>query len=475
MKLFKSNIATNMILNFTKYATTIFFPLLTYPYVSKILNVSDIGKINFSSSIISYFSLFAALGISNYAIRSGAKKKNDPKKLDIFISEVYSINIISCVLAYIALFVIYVFFIKNLNRYFVLLVIQSLVIFFNTVGKDWVNYIDENYIYITIRTIIIQFILLICIFIFVKNANDYLIYAILLVLGTSGNGILNYFYMHKMHKIKFVVDKRLSQHIKPIIILFFNNLAISIYVNSDITMLGIFTDDYSVGIYSFVSKVYSMIKSLLCAVLTTLLPRISALIAMGEMKKVNRLLNVIINGIIALLIPFIVFLIIKTKSIIMFIGSRQYIDGSLMFQILAGALLFAILSNFITNTFLLPFNKDNVLLKVTTLSAIINILLNIFCIPVWGGNGAAFTTLIAELLVFIICSYELSKSEFLILKIKMESIIYSVMATFLILLSDFFVRKMNIDSRFGLMIMGIFFGIVCMFYVLIIYKKNIKE
>ena len=147
----------NAILNVIKQLCSVIFPLITIPYVSRILQSENYGKYNFGNSIISYFSLIAALGVSTYAVREGAKYRDDLKKITKFSREIFTINIISMIISYLLLFILLAVP-SPLTSYRKLILIQSIVIFLTTIGADWINTIYEDFAYITLRYIFMQII-----------------------------------------------------------------------------------------------------------------------------------------------------------------------------------------------------------------------------------------------------------------------------------------------------------------------------
>ena len=167
----EKSLKINMILNAIKGIMSIVFPLISFPYVSKILGVENIGKYNFSNSIINYVVLFAGLGIATYAIREGARLRNKKEEIEKFSSEMFSINIISTVVAYIGLFILLII-VPKFHEYTSLLIILSLQVIFKTIGIEWIYSIYEDYAYITLRSIIFQVLSLILLFLFVKTQND---------------------------------------------------------------------------------------------------------------------------------------------------------------------------------------------------------------------------------------------------------------------------------------------------------------
>ena len=145
----QKSLKLNMILNAVKGLLGILFPLITFPYISKVLGVENIGKYNFAYSIINYFVLIAGLGIATYAVREGAYIRGDLQKLQRFSDEIFSLNIVSTVFSYLLLIVV-VYITPKMQEYKILLFILSLQIMFKALGVEWIYSIYEDYTYITI-------------------------------------------------------------------------------------------------------------------------------------------------------------------------------------------------------------------------------------------------------------------------------------------------------------------------------------
>ena len=145
----------NALLNSIKKCLSLLFPLVTYPYVLRVIGSTEFGKINFSNSIIGYVMLFASFGISSYAVREGARIRDNKERINEFISDLFTFNLISTILS-LAVFFLLIFFNTKLFEYRDILLIQSLSIVLTALGVDWVNTIYEDYLYITIRYIVIQ-------------------------------------------------------------------------------------------------------------------------------------------------------------------------------------------------------------------------------------------------------------------------------------------------------------------------------
>ena len=392
------SVGINAFLNIIKQCCAIIFPLITFPYASRVLEVENYGKVSFGTSIIGYFTLLAGLGIANYAIREGARIRDDKEKFSAFVNEVFTINIVSTLISYAILFLVLIFWDK-LGSYRVLILVQSISILFTTIGTDWINSIYEEYAYITIRYVVVHIIAIVLMFIFVRDSSDYIIYAFIAIFGTVGANVINIFHIRKTVKLRLVKVKNLKLHLLPMIMLFCNSLSVLIYVNSDVTMLGLLSDDKSVGIYSAATKIYNIIKQLLNAIIVVMIPRLSALLGKKMYDEYNKLLRNSFHAIVTLLMPAITGVFVLSYEIIWIIGGEQYAQGYEALSILSIALGGSVFANFFNNAILIPNKKEKYFLIGTLTAAIANIVLNAFLIPSLDYIGAAVTTVIAEYIV----------------------------------------------------------------------------
>lgn len=397
----KPNVISNAILNMIKQACTVVFPLLTFPYVSRVLGTENYGKVAFVNSIISYLALFAGLGISTYAVREGAQIRDDSKKVNNFVNEIFSINVCSTIISLFALALI-VIFSKTLQAYSRLIFLYSSAVVLTTLGSDWVNTIFEDFRYITIRYIVIQILCLLPIFLLVRDRGDYYYYTVILVLSGYGGNILNLVYIRRYVRRRFTFKLNLKKHFKPIVILFSSVVAVRIYLNSDVTMLGFIRGDVETGIYGAVSKIYTMAKELINAITIAMIPRIANLLNEKKREDVNSISESTVKSLLMLIMPMAVGIFILSSDIIAIVNGAEYLQGSVALQILSLALPFAVLSCFYSNAVLIPNRKEKMYLIATFIAATANIVLNFFFIRNWGMNGAAITTVLAEIMVFII-------------------------------------------------------------------------
>lgn len=403
-KKFRS-LGINAFLNAFKSGLSVLFPLITYPYAFRILHAEGMGKVNYATSIVSYFSLIAALGVSTYAVREGAKLRDKKKDLERFSNQVFSLNVITTIIAYIALGAALAF-VRQLNDYSLLITLSSLTIAFTTLGVEWLNTISEDYLFITIRSIVTHVISLVLLFILVKTENDYYAYAMLNVVTTAVVCISNWIYCRKYVRLRLVKHIEIKKHLKPILTLFANSVATTIYVSADTTMLGWMVGDYYVGIYSIAVKIYNVVKQMLAAMFSVTVPRISYYIGVKDYDSVRSVFTKLISNITLLLLPAAIGLISVSKEVILLMGGEEYILGIPTLQILSIALIGAIFGGIMTYCLNIPLGREKYNVQATSISAVINIGLNIFLIPFFKQNGAALTTLIAEFFVFFYCLYK---------------------------------------------------------------------
>ena len=394
----QKSLGINALLNGIRNILNLMFPLITFPYISRILSVSGIGIYNFSTIYVSYFILIAGLGVTTYAIREGAKYRDNKEKMAKFSSQVFSINMIATVVAYILLFISLLIF-KNLNNYVSCILIFSLQILFTTLGTEWLYTIYEDYAYITIRSIIFKIISIILLFLLVKKPEDYLIYAAITVFSTVVSNFLNFVHARSIVPIKLTNKTNWKYHLKPVLIIFASSVATTLYVSSDTTILGLLKDDYSVGIYGVSVKIYTMVSGLISGLLVVTIPRLAMLIGKRKINEYTHVLQEVINTLAVLGLPAAVGLVMLSKEVILIIAGSKYLPGILSLQIIIWALVFSNFSMIFNQCVLIPVKRESKTLRNTIITGLVNVGLNFIFIPLWSYNGTALSTVIAEFMV----------------------------------------------------------------------------
>ena len=272
-------------------------------------------------------------------------------------------------------------------------------ILFTTIGTEWIYTIYEDYSYITVRSIIFKIFSIILLFVFVKTPNDYVWYAGITVFSSVGSNILNFIHAHSFIKIRFVRPINIRKHLKPILIIFASTVAVTLYVSSDTTILGLLKNDYAVGIYSVAVKIYTLTNGLLGGLLIVTVPRLAMLLGNERMKDYTILLSQVINTITILIFPIATGLIMLSKEVILIIAGEKYLNSIFSLQIIAMALGFSIFSSIFDQCVLIPAKRERFVLRNTLITGVANVLLNFIMIPLMSYDGAALTTVMSEAIV----------------------------------------------------------------------------
>lgn len=397
----KKTLNRNIILSIITNIMNIIFPLITFPYISKTLSIDVIGKYNFIDSVLNFFSIIAMLGTNCYAIREGAKLRENKELLNKFISELFIINLITVFLSYFFMFICVENITKlNQEKYFIYLF--SIQMIFYVLSINWISIIYERYIFTTLQMLIFKILYVISIYLFVKKNDDFFPYLIITIIIQSSSHIVTMIYNKQFYKLQKISIKNCIIHLKPIFIILFSSLATSIYTSSDIIMLGFMTNSYIVGIYSFSVKLYNTLKIFLSSILSVSYPRASALYGKEGFSKV---VQYAYDTTMIIMLPCIIGLMFISKRLISLIGNESYLVSSFSLYVLIIALPFSIVAWLQIQLILLPSRKDFKVLKITILTAILNIILNIILIPIFKEKATAFSTLIAEFVMFITLRY----------------------------------------------------------------------
>lgn len=386
----------NALLNIIYTITNLIFPLITYPYASRVLSASGIGRVNFFTAISNYAVMMAALGISTYGVRAVANVREDRGKLQKTVSELLTINLVATWLV-LGIYIGMAFWVEQFNRDLALCFINGLIILTTPWGMNWLYSGLEQYDYITKRTIAFKLISLILVFTLVHRQDDYLVYAGILAFSSIGTYICNYIYAKKIIGFCYRPDCECKRHVKPMLILFASSLAISVYINLDTVMLGFICGDREVGLYTTAVKIKTILLSIVNAISIVLLPRLSYYVSQGKEREYKIALKKSFSIIFIITIPVTVFFIVTSLECILILGGRDYVDAVPCMNFLMPILIISGFSNVIGNQILIPKGKDIAFMKAVSAGAIVDLVLNMIFMPKYGCVGAAIATLIAEL------------------------------------------------------------------------------
>ena len=386
------------------------FPLLSFRIVATSLGVEATGQIQFSQSIVGYFQLFASLGISSYAIREGAKVRDDEIKLGKLCSELIIINSISVLISY-SCFITALFCLDSLSKYKLLLMILGVDIIFLPLSLEWLYNILEEYTYITVRYSILQVVAFILIIMLVNGSEDKFLYTIILVLISAASMLLNFFYSRKHVRLFKYKQYEIKKHLKPILTIFGASIASSICLNLDTTMLGILADDRAVGLYAAASKLKKSIASIITTVLNVFLPRLSFYLTNRNKEQYDSLLAKVFNMVLAISIPIAVGLAMLSEESIYILSGSDFLEASSVAKIQSISILFSAVNSILVWHILMPHKKEHIVLFSTVVSLLVTFFCNVWLIPIVGIYGAVFANIASEIFILVISMYAIKSVD----------------------------------------------------------------
>ena len=391
----------NFIMNFILTASNFIFPLITFPYVSRVLGASGTGKVSFAISVVSYFTMVAALGIPTYGIRTTAKVRDDQEKLNKTTQELLIIHLFMMLLVSIV-YILAILFIPRFQSDRTLFLAVGVSILLDPLGVNWLYQGLEQYGYIAKRSIFLKFVGVILMFMFIHSPDDYVFYGVTSILASAGSNVLNFINLRKYVSLKPVGNYDIKQHLKPILILFAQVVAVNIYTNLDNVMLGFMKTDVDVGLYAAAVKVKTILTSLVTSLGAVLLPRLSYYIMEGRKEEFQTLIRKAYNFVIVIALPLMLFTIFYARDCLVFLAGKEFIGATLAMQIIAPTIVLIGLSNLLGIQVLTPLNKEKQLVYSVVAGAVADLILNIIFIPKMGAAGASLGTLVAEFVVLIV-------------------------------------------------------------------------
>ena len=381
----------NFIMNVILTASTFIFPLITFPYVSRVLLPAGVGKVNFATSFVSYFSMIAMLGVPTYGIRACAQVRDNREELSRTVHEIFFINFLVGIFAYAVYFAALVT-VPRLRADIALFAVMSTTILFNVIGMEWLYKGLEQYSYITVRSILFKAIGLVLMFLFVKDQGDYVIYGAISIVAGVGSNLLNFLKLSEIIDLHPMGHYNLRRHWKAIMVFFMMSVATTIYTNLDTVMLGFMKDDTEVGYYTAAVKVKTILVSFVTALSTVLLPRVSYYIEQGMMDKFREVSKKALNFVVVVAIPVVVYFILYARESILLLSGSEFMGSVQPMQIIMPTVLFIGITNVLGIQILVPLGKEKEVCISVIVGALVDLVVNAVCIPTMASSGAALGT-----------------------------------------------------------------------------------
>lgn len=390
----KKNFLYSSVLTISNYL----FPLLTYPYVSRILGVENIGICNFVDSIISYYVLFSSLGISMVGIREISGARNDKKELDSRFSSLILFNLITTCIAVVVL-IISIYVIPRFYEFKELMWIGVVKLVGNFLLIDWFFKGIENFKYITNRTILVKLGYVISVFVLVKEPSDYCTYFLLTCLMIAVNSLFNLLYSRKFVSIN-VKQIELKRLIKPMLTIGFYNILTSMYTTFNVMYLGLVSTSREVGYYTTATKLHSIILAFFTAFTGVMIPRMSFLFSEGDMENFKQMIGKSLNALFAFIFPVLCMTIIFVPDIISVLSGPGYEGAFLPARIIMPLLLVIGVNQISILQVMTPMKADKYISRNSFIGALVGVIMNVTIVPYLGSVGSSIVWLCSELVIF---------------------------------------------------------------------------
>lgn len=391
------SIKVNYFYNIILTISNLIFPMVTFPFVARLIGPEGLGRVSFANNLAMYFITFAQVGIPVYGIREISKNRDNDENRSRVFSELFLINVVTVTIAIVAYGVLFIFNAKMQSDQSLYLV-AGITIFISMFSIDWLYSGLEEYKYIAIRSLLVRIIIVILIFTLIKGKGDYLTYAIITALGVIINNIFNL--LAARGKVKLTLrGLNFLRHRNALIALTSASIIGSIYTYMDVMLLGIIGSDINVGYYTTSKKITGIAVAIIGSLGTVLIPRLSFYIDKKMNREYTELIQRSLNFVYFLAFPAIVYIVIMSREILLFFGGNEFVEAQLSLKLISLQLLFTSLATFFGFQVIIPNNDEKSILKANLLGAIANILLNLIFVKYYFHNATSLAITISEMIV----------------------------------------------------------------------------
>ncbi|MGZ9911375.1 flippase [Streptococcus sp. V919] len=458
----------NYAYNLSYQLLVIILPIITTPYVTRVFSSDDLGTYGYFNSIVTYFILLATLGVSNYGTKviSGHRKEIEKNFWGIYSLQL-SATIFSLFL-YIVL-CLALPFMQNPVAY-----ILGLSLVSKGLDISWLFHGLEDFRKITVRNITVKLVGVISIFLFVKSASDLYLYVFLLTIFELFGQLSMWLPAREFIGKPHVDLEYAKRHLKPIVLLFLPQVAISLYVTLDRTMLGALASTKDVGIYDQALKLVNILLTLVTSLGSVMLPRVAHLLSTGDHKAVNKMheMSFLIYNLV--IFPMMAGILIVNDDFVRFFLGQDFQDARYAIAIMIFRMFFIGWTNIMGIQILIPHNKNKEFMISTTVPAIISVGLNLLFLPRLGYIGAAIVSVLTEALVWAIQVFFTRKyiKDVPIIGSMMKIILASAIMYGLLLVSKTVIHSTPTINVLAFTVLG---GIIYLIAILSLRVVDVKE
>lgn len=435
-----TSIKTSLAYNTANNVLRILFPLITAPYVARVLSPDDLGLFAFANSYAGYFAVFAVLGIPYYGAREIAKVRNDIQKTSRLFSELFSIGLMVTVVVSMV-YIVSISFFDRFNQHESLFLLIGVSLYCSPFNIDWFYGGLENFKHITIRSMVIKIASMLLLFTCVRDQEDLLYYAFIAVFSTVSSDIWNFVVLYKGgYRVSFIFHG-LKRHVKPLLLLFVSTVAVSIYTILDRLMLGFLSSYEQVAFYFFAVQISKTLLAVIVSLSAVAIPRVSYYLETRQYLEIERFINKSCALVVFFAVPICAGLIMSSPTLVpLFLGSA--FKGSVIpLQILSSLIVLIGLNNLFAVQCLVALGYDKLFLYSVLGGTLTNFSLNFLLIPYFGAIGASIASAIAEFIVLVMSYYYVQRYTQLNIRVKREYVVIVVTACLFVplyvILADF--------------------------------------
>ena len=460
------SVKKNYIYNLIYHILILILPLITAPYISRILGAENIGIYSYVISISAYFITFGTLGMTIYGQREIAYRQKDKKEYSKIFWEILILKLVTMTISA----TLFYFIFARGTTYTIYYKILMLELIGNCLDIGWFFQGLEEFKKTIKKNVIVKILSVIAIFCLVKTKDDLYKYLIIYALSILLGNMSLWTYLPKyIEKVK-IKELKILRHIKPTINFFIPQIAMQIYTLLDKTMLGnIILDKSEVGFYEQSQKIVRMVLTLITSLGTVMLPRIASKFSEGKKDEIENYMKKSFNFVFLLAYPMIFGIIAVSPNFVPVFFGKGYDRVSLIMNVISPIILLIGLNTIIGSQYLLPTKRQTEYTKSIVSGSIINVIMNFLLIKPYGAIGASIATVIAELTVLLMEMY-FTRKEFNYKKIFLLSIKYIISSVIMFIVCILIGRIINND--FICTITQVAVGMIIYFISLLIMKEE---
>ncbi len=397
-----NKVVKNYLYNASYQIMLIVLPIITTPYVSRVLGANNVGTYSYTNSITQYFILFGCIGLNLYGQREIAYYQNDKNKRSVTFFDLVSLRVLTLTIS----LSIFCLTVMTHSRYSSIFMIQTLDIIASMFDISWFFQGMEDFKKTVLRNFLVRILCVSLIFAFVKTSDDLLLY----VLCYSGTLLLGnmslWLYLPKYVNKSDIKKVNIKRHIKPALTLFLPQIAISIYTLLDKTMIGLISNNNSeVAYYEQSQLIIKTVMTVITSMGTAMMPRVANLFIENKGEEIKMYMRASVKFVLMTSIPFMFGIMAIAQDFVPWFFGRGYEKVVPNMMIIAPIIIFIGMSNVTGTQYLLPLGRQKEFTISVIGGSVLNFLLNIILIYWFASIGAAIATVIAECMVLMIQFY----------------------------------------------------------------------